>query len=206
MIKNILWDFDGVIMDSNATRDLGFEKVLSEFPEYQVEELLSFHRANGGLSRYVKFRYFFEEIRKESISDERISFWAEKFSLIMKDLLIDPKLLINDTIDFIKNNHDKYKMHIVSGSDEKELRYLCHELSIDSYFLSINGSPTPKIKLIENLLNKFNYETKDCCLIGDSMNDFEASDINKIMFFGYNNKDFLNMGMNYIFELKDFSF
>ena len=92
MIKVIFWDFDGVLMDSNAVRDLGFERVLSAFPKEQVDQLLAFHQANGGLSRYVKFRYFFENIRGEPITEEEILVWAERFSGIMKELPKQVKL------------------------------------------------------------------------------------------------------------------
>ncbi len=68
----IFWDFDGVIIDSEKVRTAGFEKVLRDYPKEEVEQLIQYHKKNGGLSRYVKFRYFFEEIRKSPISDERV--------------------------------------------------------------------------------------------------------------------------------------
>lgn len=41
--KNILWDFDGVLMDSMPVRNKGFELVLKEFPNKQVQDLMQFH-------------------------------------------------------------------------------------------------------------------------------------------------------------------
>jgi hypothetical protein len=81
-------------MDSNSIRDLGFVRILAEFPKDQVNQLLKFHQANGGLSRYVKFRYFFEEVRGEVIEDEDVLVCAERFSIIMKELLVNTDLLI----------------------------------------------------------------------------------------------------------------
>ena len=63
-LKTIFWDFDGVILNSNNIRTKGFRKVLSLYPKTKVDELINFHIANGGLSRYFKFRYFYEEILK----------------------------------------------------------------------------------------------------------------------------------------------
>ncbi|SPZ88463.1 Uncharacterised protein [Sphingobacterium multivorum] len=100
--KVILWDFDGVIMDSMPTRSLGFVKTLADFPKEQVDQLLEFHNSNGGLSRYVKFRYFFEEIRKEAVSESKVMELAHKFSEIMLSLLIDEKLLIQDSVSLSK--------------------------------------------------------------------------------------------------------
>jgi phosphoglycolate phosphatase-like HAD superfamily hydrolase len=195
--KVILWDFDGVILDSNAVRDLGFKKVLSAYPDDQVNELMRFHHANGGLSRYVKFRFFFEEVLGLSISDEELLKLANSFSEIMKSMLVNPNLLILDSVNFIKHNFEKYKMHIVSGSDQTELRFLCAELKLTSYFHSIHGSPTAKKVLVKNVLHEFKYDVKDCILIGDSINDYEASKDNGIDFAGYNNIKLMPLG-NYI--------
>lgn len=184
--KVIFWDFDGVLMNSNEIRDLGFVRVLSEYPKQEVDQLLKFHQKNGGLSRYVKFRYFFEEVMDEKISDEEVYIWAEKFSIIMKELLVDKSRLIEETIQFVKKEYEKIEMHIVSGSDQSELRYICQQLEIAKYFKSINGSPTPKNDLVETILRKHKYSLNDCVLIGDSINDKVAAEKNMINFIGYN--------------------
>ncbi|WP_336834258.1 HAD family hydrolase [Sphingobacterium siyangense] len=186
--KVIFWDFDGVIMDSMPTRSLGFEKTLADFPKDQVDELLAYHNSNGGLSRYVKFRYFFEEIRKESITDQEVFSLAQKFSNIMLSLLLNEELLIAESVSFIKQHHKKFIFHIVSGSDGTELRKICKELSLDSYFLTIEGSPTAKNQLVKDILFNHDYSGADCCLIGDSHNDAEAAAVNSIDFFAYNNE------------------
>jgi phosphoglycolate phosphatase-like HAD superfamily hydrolase len=196
--KNIFWDFDGVIMDSMPVRNRGFELVLKEFPNEQVELLMQFHLKNGGLSRYVKFRHFFEEIRGEKVTEEEIKEWAKKFSGIMREELVRPALLIDDSLNFIKENYGKYNMHIVSGSDGEELRYLCEKLEISRYFISIHGSPVPKKELVHSLLIKHEYEGDDTILIGDSINDYEAAEINDIDFCGYNNEKLKELKTFYI--------
>ncbi len=194
----ILWDFDGVIMDSMPIRNKGFELVLKEFPIEQVELLMQFHLKNGGLSRYVKFRHFFEEIREENVSEKEIKEWAQKFSEIMLEELVQPGLLIEDSVTFIKENFNKYNMHIVSGSDGEELRYLCEELGISRYFISIHGSPVPKKEVVRNLLINHNYTKEDTILIGDSFNDYEAAEVNNIAFCGYNNEQLKELKTFYI--------
>jgi len=184
----IFWDFDGVIMDSMPIRALGFVKTLADFPKSEVDRLLDFHNSNGGLSRYVKFRHFFEVIREEKVSDAQIMELANKFSEVMLSLLLNESLLINDSLSFIRQNYMNYIFHIVSGSDGNELRTICKELSLDKYFLTIEGSPTPKKQLVCDILRKGRYSQSECCLIGDSHNDAEAADVNRIVFYGYNNE------------------
>jgi phosphoglycolate phosphatase-like HAD superfamily hydrolase len=193
--KVILWDFDGVIVESNKVREFGFRTVLEKFPESQIEDLIRFHKLNGGLSRYVKFRYFYEEICKTTISDQEVQILADSFSEIMLESLGNKEFLINDTVKFIESNSDFIEMNIVSGSDQKELRILCSKLQIDKNFKFIGGSPTPKNKLVADFLNSTNIKKEDICLIGDSMNDFEAASLNNIDFFGYNNIELKSYGV-----------
>lgn len=200
-IKTIFWDFDGVLMNSNKIRDIGFEEVLKEFPEAEVSELMKFHQKNGGLSRYVKFRYFFNDIRNEKISESELEKWTNRFSEIMLNLLIDPNLLIEETVSFVKENYKSFNMHIVSGSDGVELRKICRAIGIDQYFSTIEGSPTPKVDLVRNILLNNKYVQKECLLIGDSINDYEAANDNEIYFKGYNNSE-IEEHSNIIFPLR----
>jgi phosphoglycolate phosphatase-like HAD superfamily hydrolase len=202
--KVFFWDFDGVLLNSNAVRDRGFIEVLKDYPESEVQQLLEFHQRNGGLSRYVKFRYFFEEVRGESISEEQVKEWAQRFSFIMKKLLVNPELLIEESVAFVEKHHANFPMHIVSGSDGNELRYLCDRLNIARYFVSIHGSPTPKKQLVRDVLNSYQYPKSDCLLIGDSINDYEAAEYNGISFYGYNNPTLKSK--NYINAFNDFKF
>ncbi len=186
-ISVIFWDFDGVLLRSNEVRERGFTEVLTDFPAEQVDQLLAFHKENGGLSRYVKFRYFFESVRGEELSEEKLNWYAKAFSEIMREALIDPTLLIKSTNEFVRVNSHLYDMHIVSGSDQMELRFLCDSLGLSRFFISIHGSPTPKCKLVENLMRKYRYETDKCLLIGDAINDYEAAKKNNIGFQAFGN-------------------
>ncbi len=198
MIKNILFDFDGVILDSMPTREYGFRKIFEDFDNDLVEKLLAYHNLNGGLSRYVKIRYFYEKLLVQSISEDEVNKIANNFSIIMKKELTDKKYLINQTVEFLEENAQNYNLHIVSGSDEKELRFLCKELGVDRYFKSIYGSPIHKNDLVKNVLKDYRYNTNETILIGDSINDYEASKKNKINFYGYNNTELKNVSFVYL--------
>ncbi|MFX1702578.1 Phosphoglycolate phosphatase, HAD superfamily [Chitinophaga ginsengisegetis] len=197
-IKSIFWDFDGVILDSMHIRDVGFIRILSAFPHNAIDELIRYHRENGGLSRYHKIRYFFEQILGEPISEEEVNRYADAFSNIMREMLVDPANLIQDANLFIAKHYKDYEFHIVSGSDQNELRFLCSKLNLSQYFKSINGSPTVKNKLVAELLGEVPYSIDEICLIGDSQNDFDAASLNGISFWGYNNPSLKEKGYNYI--------
>tara|TARA_B100001287_G_C22641956_1_gene510624 strand:- start:200 stop:820 length:621 start_codon:yes stop_codon:yes gene_type:complete len=206
MIKNILWDFDGVILNSMHIRDIGFREIFKQYNLEDVQTLIKYHNINGGLSRYVKIRYFFEKIIRKPISDDKINKYAAEFSKIMLANLTEKSNLIPDSLNFIKSNFKNFNFHIVSGSDQKELRSLCDSLEIANFFITINGSPTPKDILISNLIKRYNYDISETCLIGDSVNDYEAARSNNITFFGYNNVKLKEIVNEYITRIEKHQF
>lgn len=200
-MKNIIFDFDGVIIDSLSVREFGFREIFKNFENDKVEELIAYHKINGGWSRFVKIRYFFEKLLFKQISNDEVLFYASKYSEIMKKTLVSKDIIIQDTLNFIKKYYKEYNFHIASGSEQNELRYLNKELGLDIYFKSIYGSPTPKIEIVHTIMSNNAYNHKETLLIGDSINDYEAALKNNLLFFGYNNIELKNIGSGYI---KDF--
>jgi HAD superfamily hydrolase (TIGR01549 family) len=203
MIKNIIFDFDGVILDSIPVKTEAFRRLFEKFNKEKTDELIEYHLLNGGKSRYLKIKYFFNTILNKKVTEKEILAYANKYSELTKEELSKPKYLIYDTLDFIKNNYQKYNMHIASGADENDLKYICKELDLEKYFLSISGSPKIKSEIVKVILFSNQYEKKETILIGDSINDYEASVVNSIDFYGYNN-ELLKDTHKYIINFSDF--
>lgn len=205
MIKNIIFDFDGVILDSIFVKTEAFKKLFQEFPNENIQELLEYHKLNGGISRYKKIEYFFNVILKQEITESEIFDYATRYSYITKEELTNPKYIILDAINFIRKNYKMYNLHIASGADENDLKYICDKLNLTKFFLSINGSPVIKSKLVSIIMINNEYKEEETILIGDSINDYDAAKENNINFYAYNNK-FLDKNFNYIKNLENFKF
>jgi len=200
-IKNIIFDFDGVILDSMSVRDKGFSIIFNKYPKQLVDQFLVYHRLNGGLSRFHKIRYFYYELLRKEISDEEVMKYAQSFSEVMREELVKPEYRIMDSIRFIEKYSQLFNFHIASGSEEKELKFLCESHGISQFFKSIHGSPTPKNEIVRNILIDYKYKTEQTVLIGDSINDLEAAKVNGIRFIGYNNQQLKGKGYLYVDKL-----
>ncbi|MEN4044804.1 HAD-IA family hydrolase [Sulfurimonas sp. NWX367] len=203
MIKTILWDFDGVILDSMKIKGDGFVELFHGYDKKYLQQIEKYHYENGGVSRFDKIRYFYTDILHQDISEDEIVKLADKFARIIKMKLSNKENLIMETIEFIKANYKEYNFHIVSGAENRELNDLCKQFEITCYFLSINGSPTKKDILIANIMEKYNYKTDETILIGDAITDYNAAKKNKINFYGYNNSELKQYG-NYIDTFLEF--
>jgi phosphoglycolate phosphatase-like HAD superfamily hydrolase len=187
MIKNIIFDFDGVILDSVPIKTEAYRVLFKDYEDILVEELIKYHEINGGISRYEKIKYFFNKLLNQEISKKSILKLANDYSSLTKEELSKSKYLIEDTISFIKRNYQNYNLHIASGADEGDLKDICNSLDISKYFLSINGSPIIKSVIIKEIINTHKYCYKETILIGDSINDYNAAKLNNISFYAYNN-------------------
>ena len=204
MIASIIWDFDGVIIDSMDIKGRGFAKLFKGYPETQVNEIVNYHFQNGGKSRFEKIKYFFNSILKEEISEAKIFHLANRFSNIIESEIYDESYLITETVNFIKLNHEKYNFHIVSGAEHDELNKICIYFNLNMYFMSIDGSPTKKTLLVKKLLDKYCYLKAETVLIGDSNTDYEAARNNDIRFFGFRNTKLRKVSAKYIDSFNSF--
>ena len=172
--ENIIFDCDGVILDSNSIKTNAFVKLFEHYPKSKINQLINYHKKYGGVSRYEKILYFYNVILEKNISEININLLAKKYSEIsLKDLKKSnfvPGLL--DLLIFLKNN--KKKLFIVSGSDEKDLKKIMKHKKINKYFDKIKGSPKNKgdnlIELIAELSQR-----KNSVYIGDSEYDYKIS-------------------------------
>ena len=155
--QHILFDFDGVLAESNEIRFNGFRKLFKDYPRTQVEQLVEYAKANGGVSRYKKIEFFFNTIRKEPVSSKSVNHWANQFSeLVTKDIL--EARPVEGSLEFLEKYFNQFDFAIVSGSDQRELREVCKRRGIDSFFKIILGSPTEKQDNIAALLSDFKWE------------------------------------------------
>jgi len=187
-IAALLFDFDGVIVKSTSIRIDGFRDIFAHEPSALVERLIEYHVANGGLSRYAKIRWFYETLKREPCSEDQLARLAQRFKDIMLERMKAPGLVIPGALDFIRAVHGRVPMHICSGSDGEELREICKAHGIDSYFETVEGSPTPKDELVRNLMAEFGYDAAHTVFIGDAINDLTAAKANGLWFYGMNNE------------------
>jgi len=191
--KHLIFDFDGVLVESNEVRFEGFRALFHGYPADEVEKLIQFAKANGGLSRYEKIRYFFKAILNKQISDDAVQAMARQYSELVKQKVIGAEP-VKGSLEFLSNHKNNYDFAVVSGADQEELRNVCKAREIDHFFLEILGSPASKESNIALLLSKMGWGRKSCLFIGDSINDFDAARAHGIDFIGRNSKS-VNWGL-----------
>ena len=181
MIKAIILDFDGIILETNHIKGKGFVHLFREYPQDIQEKVKEAHRINGGLSRYKIFEIVYRDFLKKPLTEDIKNRLAQEFSdYCYKEILRAAFVPGMDT--FLSWAYQKYPLFIISGTPEDEVRNTVKVHKLDKYFKGIYGSPRTKTQLCQFILDEFNYSTSDVIFVGDSINDLEGAEETGIPF------------------------
>ena len=172
MLKAIIFDFDGVIIESFDIKTQAFRELFKD--SEKVEKIVEYHKQNGGVSRYKKFKYIYSEILKQPLDDKTFNDLGERFSnLVVEEVKKCP--YVPGAVEFIRRNSNKLRLFIASGTPEEELRAIVAARDITKYFRGIYGSPTIKSEILSGILNRENLDKKDVIFIGDTITDYNEA-------------------------------
>ena len=116
LIKTVFWDFDGVILDSMPIRDYGFAKIFEDFDKSLIDKLLEYHTLNGGLSRYVKIRYFYNTLLNQEVSNEKVQNAINLLNLYNKKITMNS---VANEAGMSYNTVKKYKQIIENAENNR---------------------------------------------------------------------------------------
>tara|TARA_Y100000590_G_C15742309_1_gene1020710 strand:- start:1408 stop:2073 length:666 start_codon:yes stop_codon:yes gene_type:complete len=171
----VVFDCDGVILDSNWLKTDTFITTLEDEPEECIDKMIAYHKANGGISRYKKFRHYFEEINPHEDFEKNTKVAISRFAEIVQKKLIECNL-IPGVLDFINYVNKKgLPLFVVSGSEGEELRKVFNKRKIDSLFSAIYGSPSTKIQNMKKVISQVGLRKKGI-FFGDSKSDLDAAE------------------------------
>ena len=194
--KNIVLDFDGVILDANKQRKKNMKFVLDKNLNQELSKLTyDYFSKNSGVSRNVKLRKF---IKDELVLKKVLN---EYYELNLSTL---PKCnLVKGIKEFIINNYASKKILILTGADEDEVKILVKNKNLNEYIFYLGGGPKSKIQHLKELQLK-----GDSVFFGDSKYDnFTASEYRFDFVFvsGYTNTKEENLEYSLIENIEDFS-
>tara|TARA_X000000950_G_scaffold28172_1_gene30363 strand:+ start:5614 stop:6258 length:645 start_codon:yes stop_codon:yes gene_type:complete len=180
-IKNIFFDFDGVIAESVTAKTDAFEEMYLPYGKDIAEKVVTYHKLHGGISRYEKFKYFHKEFLNEIINQEKVNELANQFSNIVLDKVINSEEILGANY-FIEKYHTKFKFWIITGTPTEEIELIAEKRKISKFFIGIHGSPQNKRYWTENLIKKHKLNRKEIIFLGDATTDKDAADFSKIHF------------------------
>ncbi|MBC8552747.1 MAG: HAD family hydrolase [Candidatus Brocadiales bacterium] len=206
-IKAIIFDFDGVLVESVDVKTRAFARMFEDKGEDIVQMVTDYHLKNGGLSRVHKFKYYYKEILKCPLSEEKLGELCNIFSrLVIDDVINSP--YVRGAKEFLERFHCEIDLYIASGTPEEELREIVRCRGMDMYFKGIYGSPAQKGQIARVVLEQNGYNVYEVIFIGDSITDLNGAQESGVGFIGRvadngESNSFEGMGVKIINDMND---
>lgn len=170
----VVFDCDGVVLRSNALKSDAFYDALVGEPEADRRRFVAWHKANGGVSRFAKFRRYFEEFRP--VSDPVVAAEAAvaRYGALVREGLMACPLGpgLEATLDALDRRGVCCSVN--SGGAEAELHEVFAARALAGRFRAILGSPTTKHENMARLADAGLLGARGL-MIGDSRIDLEAA-------------------------------
>ena len=172
----IIFDCDGVVLNSNRIKTEAFYQATLSFGESAARAMVDHHVANGGVSRYAKFAYFLEHIAPSAATDAMAKGPEQllaDYSAAVKRGLLECEMaggLCN-----LREQTQAARWMIVSGGDQDELREVFAARGIADWFDGgIFGSPDAKPDILAREIANGNIQ-HPATFLGDSQYDYQCA-------------------------------
>ena len=181
--NKVFIDFDGVIVDSNKFKEFAIEKSIHKIigRNNKSIEAINYFNINAGVSREIKLSLFFTK----NIVNKILKLYSKECNNFF--FKVNPTIGLNVFLEYLKKNHKKLKIYVLSGGDQKEIYSFLKRHYLLSYFDEILASNKSKINHL-----KEKQVCKNDIFIGDSKGDLNTSlefGLKFILFEGYKSKE-----------------
>jgi phosphoglycolate phosphatase-like HAD superfamily hydrolase len=174
MIKAIIFDFDGVLVESVNVKTRAFAKMFEDKGEEVVRQVTSFHLKNGGMTRDKKIMFYYNEILKCPLSDEKLEELCDTFSRLVVDEVIRSPY-VEGAKEFLEKFYSEIDFYVASGTPEQELREIVKRRGMSLFFKGVFGSPAQKGEIAKMILKQNGYNSKEVVYVGDSIADLRGA-------------------------------
>lgn len=172
-LRAVIFDFDGVILDSNDLKTEAFKAVFGRFPEH-AQAMMAYHYANISQSRYVKFTYLVQQLLGRAGDTQLVDELADAFAARLQDGM-DRCAFVPGAREMLETLGARVPLFLASVTPEPELLRLLHVHRIRHHFTRVFGCPPwTKPEAVREIVREMEG-VEGLVLVGDSAGDQRAA-------------------------------
>ncbi len=154
---------------------MAFYEAAKPHGEEAATRLADHHRANGGLSRFEKFRFLFETLLGREDYEADLAQALARFAEVSREgLMAAPEAEgLPDLLARIAG--EGALVFVVSGGMQEEVQGVLEARGLARHFAGIFGSPDSKDRILARELDGKGGMARPAVYVGDSRHDFEAA-------------------------------
>lgn len=172
-IGAVIFDFDGVILESGDIKTVAFLELFDHRPDLQPA-ILAHHLDNLGVSRYDKFAWIYTELLGQPFTVEvREQLGCDFSALVLEKVLSCP--FVPGAEESLRALRPRIPLFVASGTPQDELDVIVEKRGLRGYFREVWGSPHKKESIIGDILTRYELRPNQAVMVGDGASDYEAA-------------------------------
>lgn len=179
----VIFDCDGVILESMDAKNAAQAKICEEIAPEHVEAFAAYTAEHGGVSRFEKFAWLIRRAFNRDITPEESTRMGEKFTQYCLDAVLAAPL-VPGFLETVQQWHGRTPMFVASGTPHYELVEILQKRGLDHYFAGICGTPPGKAALLTSIVREVGAPPATMVMVGDSKTDLDAAVIAGTRFYG----------------------
>ena len=173
LARDLVFDFDGTLVDSNSIKRAAFERCFQDFPGYR-EEIGAYCSANHHTPRWEKFRRVYEKVLRLPYTRQVENQLLHCFEQETTDRIAgSPET--EGASDFLKAVKQGHRIGLLSSTPHRVLLEILRLRQWESYFHWIQGAPVDKAQRLRSLSARQGQAARALVFFGDTPEDAEAA-------------------------------
>ncbi|MBF0516202.1 MAG: HAD family hydrolase [Nitrospirae bacterium] len=182
MINSIIFDFDGVLVESVDIKTRAFARVFEAEGADVMAKVVEYHLQNAGVSRFDKFRYIYAHILGKPLPDERFDKLCADFAALVVDEVTNAPF-VKGAREFLANFAIRdYQCFVSTATPQAEIEEIIRQRGMSAYFKLVLGAPKKKQAIVAEILDTFAINPAEAVYVGDAMSDYKAATLNQVQF------------------------
>ena len=170
----IVFDLDGTLIDSADIKTWAFGRLYQQHGQAIVDEVISYHLSNQGVSRFEKFRYWQEKLLGEPYTESIGNVLSQQLNELVTDAVISAPYIAGAQ-EFLESHCNHLPLFVASATPEAELRKIITERGMARYFHAVFGAPARKAEILQQIISKNRWEPHKVLMVGDAAADYEGA-------------------------------
>jgi phosphoglycolate phosphatase-like HAD superfamily hydrolase len=127
------------------------------------------------MSRFEKFRHYYNDILHMPVSEDQLLKLGEEFSDLVLTKILAAPFVGGASETLLKLVAERVPAFVVSGTPDEEVKFIIEKRGLFGYFQEVHGSPRYKDEILREIIGRRGYEPADCLFLGDAMTDYKAA-------------------------------
>lgn len=172
----LVFDFDGVILDSEPIKLEAFSTIFADSP-HALDRIRKYNAQHRGVPRSDKIRYICEYVLRVDDLEATVQHYLMLYADTLQTALLHAPLVPG--IRHFLDQTPQPKL-ICSSAPAKEVTILLDAHNVAQYFVQVFGYPARKLQVLQQLKQQYD----SLIFFGDAIADYEVAQAAYVPFIG----------------------